>query len=396
MARDLRLPVLLVLLASIDIGATPAVTPRLGIATVTIDHSSERTVVTGTGFESEDIARLDLVHGAFVSTEDFGPRLRNRRVIGRKLVVEVHGQRVEWETEGFTDTSRMPPLPPELNLVAAFVADFRVRPILAKWRIGWAEERAAARPPVRRFGTSNSVLAFGTDPVDCGGAAVCPTRWGPTSVCPLSAATDALVVRSVTADEDIVASCCTPSPTVPGLLALKVCAGGPVTSCGFTSGGCKACPGFPIFSTSSCSLSARDTGERDGSGAAIFGVHHCDAAPGTPPTLAIGPDLELWPPNRKMFAFTLADFVSAIDACDGALDVDAAGTILSITSNESGDGSFEITGPSSFAVRAERNGDAIARLYEIRFVVTDEFGAAAEGSFHIRVPRSKTTSDSTR
>ncbi|MBI4509318.1 MAG: hypothetical protein HY698_06755 [Deltaproteobacteria bacterium] len=103
------------------------------------------------------------------------------------------------------------------------------------------------------------------------------------------------------------------------------------------------------------------------------------------PKITVKP-LLLWPPNHKMHELRLSDCVAeATSACGGPIDVDTAGEILSIYSDEpedsrgNGDGNtlqdIVIVGPSTFRVRAERNGCGNGRVYGIKFRVTKESGS---------------------
>jgi hypothetical protein len=113
-----------------------------------------------------------------------------------------------------------------------------------------------------------------------------------------------------------------------------------------------------------------------------------------PPEVSVAEPHTLWPPNHKYAAFQLSDLVSATDSCDGALDVDAVGTILSISSDEpenaQGDGNtvddMLILGPSSFQVRKERQGGGNGRVYSVRFSVEDSSGHVVEGIASLHVP----------
>ncbi|MHC4795607.1 MAG: lamin tail domain-containing protein, partial [Planctomycetota bacterium] len=109
----------------------------------------------------------------------------------------------------------------------------------------------------------------------------------------------------------------------------------------------------------------------------------------TPPVVTVGDMIEIWPPNHKYREFNLSDLVlSAEDGCEGTLDVDIAGTIISISSDEleeaksGGDGKtfndMVILNSSSFKVRAERLGNGNGRVYTITFEVADASGNKIE------------------
>ncbi|MHC4674106.1 MAG: immunoglobulin-like domain-containing protein, partial [Planctomycetota bacterium] len=117
----------------------------------------------------------------------------------------------------------------------------------------------------------------------------------------------------------------------------------------------------------------------------------------TPPVVTVGDMIEIWPPNHKYREFNLSDLVlSAEDGCEGTLDVDIAGTIISISSDEleeaksGGDGKtfndMVILNSSSFKVRAERLGNGNGRVYTITFEVADASGNKIEETCYVGVP----------
>jgi hypothetical protein len=94
----------------------------------------------------------------------------------------------------------------------------------------------------------------------------------------------------------------------------------------------------------------------------------------------------LWPPNHKMVPVTVT--ASATDTCGAATC-----TIASITSNESvnghGDGNtsvdWQITGPNTADVRAERSGGGSGRVYTLTVRCTDPSGNASTGTATVAV-----------
>ncbi|HYO54239.1 immunoglobulin-like domain-containing protein [Archangium sp.] len=106
-------------------------------------------------------------------------------------------------------------------------------------------------------------------------------------------------------------------------------------------------------------------------------------------------EVEMWPPNHKMRSFTLADCARVAEVCDSTLDINAAGAIVSIFSDEpedangSGDGhtldDIVITGRSSFRLRAERNGTGNGRVYGVNFRVQDVSGNQSYGTCYFHV-----------
>jgi hypothetical protein len=117
----------------------------------------------------------------------------------------------------------------------------------------------------------------------------------------------------------------------------------------------------------------------------------------TPPEIIVGELVELWPPNHQYHGLTLADCnVRVVDACEGELDTNAVGQILSIYSDEpedvtgEGDGhttaDIVIVGPSAFKLRAERAGGGDGRVYGIHFAVADSAGNTTDWMCFVGVP----------
>lgn len=106
-------------------------------------------------------------------------------------------------------------------------------------------------------------------------------------------------------------------------------------------------------------------------------------------------DVTVSPADQTMHSYSLADCVTATDACDGYALVNN-GTILSIYSDEPEDaagdsdgsttGDIVITGKSTFQVRAERQSDGDGRVYGVAFELKDQTGNARTGVCRIRVP----------
>ena len=116
-----------------------------------------------------------------------------------------------------------------------------------------------------------------------------------------------------------------------------------------------------------------------------------------PPEVVVADLVELWPPNHKYRSLSLSDcVVSVLDGCEGELDVDEIGTILSIYSDEpvdvrgTGDGhsinDIVIAGDSAFRVRVERQGGGNGRVYGVRFEVSDSAGNTSEHLCFFGVP----------
>jgi len=109
---------------------------------------------------------------------------------------------------------------------------------------------------------------------------------------------------------------------------------------------------------------------------------------------------ELWPPNHDYQTLTLADYPLVIDACEGELDANAVGTILSIYSDEpedsNGDGNtmndIEIVDGHTFRLRSERQGGGNGRVFGVTFMVTDSAGNTSEEECAVSVPRDQSGS----
>jgi hypothetical protein len=94
---------------------------------------------------------------------------------------------------------------------------------------------------------------------------------------------------------------------------------------------------------------------------------------------------QLWPPNRKFVPITVA--VTGTDNCSGALTSE----IISVMSNEElglKSPDWEITGPVSVQLRAERSGLGIGRFYVIKVRTTDGSGNSSVGLTTVFVPKS--------
>jgi len=99
----------------------------------------------------------------------------------------------------------------------------------------------------------------------------------------------------------------------------------------------------------------------------------------------------LWPPNHKMVAVGVSPLAN--DNCDPGLSC----KIIDVASNESidapGSGNaqpdWELTGPLSVNLRAERQGGGDGRIYSLQIVCSDDSGNLTLGSVDVRVPRSR-------
>jgi hypothetical protein len=113
----------------------------------------------------------------------------------------------------------------------------------------------------------------------------------------------------------------------------------------------------------------------------------------TPPVIesAAADPGSLWPPNHRMVPVTVA--VTATDVCSPTVTCE----ITEVTSNEPvngpGDGNtapdWEITGPLTASVRAERRGGGDGRVYTIAIGCSDDAGNTATAQVEVTVPHNR-------
>jgi hypothetical protein len=141
---------------------------------------------------------------------------------------------------------------------------------------------------------------------------------------------------------------------------------------------------FPLGSTTVAATAADDF---ENTATGMFSVTVLDTT--SPDIQAVTPSLtELWPANHKMVPITLTAVVH--DAADPA----PATRIVAVTSNESTNGSgdgntsgdWEITGPMTLKLRAERAGSGSGRIYTITVESTDAAGNVSRTTVNVTVP----------
>lgn len=110
----------------------------------------------------------------------------------------------------------------------------------------------------------------------------------------------------------------------------------------------------------------------------------------TPAIIAVAAFPEvLWPPNHRMVP------VAAVGLAIDAVDVLVPTRIVSVTSNEPVDGTgdgdtapdWEITGPATVNLRAERSGTGNGRIYIITLEARDRSGNASMRTVNVIVPK---------
>jgi hypothetical protein len=104
-----------------------------------------------------------------------------------------------------------------------------------------------------------------------------------------------------------------------------------------------------------------------------------DTAP--PVISSITPSVtSLWPPNKKMIPVTIG--VTASDL----VDPHPACQVIGVTSNEGSSADWQITGPMSVDLRADRAGNGTGRTYVIAVRCADASGNASTATTTVTVP----------
>lgn len=121
----------------------------------------------------------------------------------------------------------------------------------------------------------------------------------------------------------------------------------------------------------------------DGQGAPVTQSTSVNVRDTTPPaitSISASPN-SLSPPNHKMVAVRVS--VTVIDICDAA----PTAKIISVTSNEAGAGEYQITGPLTVNLQADRNGGGNGRVYTITVQASDHSGNTSNRTVTVTVPK---------
>jgi hypothetical protein len=212
---------------------------NLGITELQVNDSKELTTIVGLDAHNHQVAKLELVHGRFVPTDDLG-QPPGETVDGRKLSMTIRDQSFTWQTLGYEDTTHMPALSSKQSYIAAFVADEHVRPVLQQWKVGWDEQPAQLAQGDEAKGILTCDLAgmLGTEPVYCGSGSGVQCWIGNdgandvyTNACMGSAnvvgaySTFYATGDTSNGDNAFAAFCCgNPPPAITGIYAYKSCA----------------------------------------------------------------------------------------------------------------------------------------------------------------------------
>jgi hypothetical protein len=142
---------------------------------------------------------------------------------------------------------------------------------------------------------------------------------------------------------------------------------------------------FPVGVATPVDFSTQDD---SGNSASCFAsVHVVDTTTPVIGSVTAAPN-RLWPPNHKMVPVELA--VSVTDVCDSSL----ACQIASVSSNEPvddlGDGhtapDWQVTGPLTLNLRAERSGGGSGRVYTVTVECLDDSANPTTGVVQVSVP----------
>jgi hypothetical protein len=138
-----------------------------------------------------------------------------------------------------------------------------------------------------------------------------------------------------------------------------------------------------LGSTQSYSLTVVDALGQSSQDTATVAV--VDTTPPAITQLAASPN-KLWPPNHKMVPITVT--ASSTDVC-GAATCAISGVTSSEPTNGHGDGNtdadWQITGPTTVQLRAERAGGSAGRVYTIEVRCSDAAGNASVGTTTVTV-----------
>jgi hypothetical protein len=147
------------------------------------------------------------------------------------------------------------------------------------------------------------------------------------------------------------------------------------------------------------SVNSRKVGQYAVSYSATDGVGHTGTATRTvsvvdtiAPSISVKPMLQFVSPPDQVKTFNLSDCASAADSCD-AIDINAAGSIVSIYSDEKGmaQDDVDFLSASSFALRLDRDGKGNGHVYGITFRVRDAAGNTSTALCKIGVSSSLST-----
>lgn len=125
-----------------DEAQVPAGNDALGIASFRTVEVADRTSVIGVDAAGAEVARVDVTHGIFTVSPRFADDFATPQIDGRRLEVNLRGEHLAWETEGYDANLSLPAL--ERPSLATLIEDSHVAEVLAQWQIGFQPSHADA------------------------------------------------------------------------------------------------------------------------------------------------------------------------------------------------------------------------------------------------------------
>lgn len=233
--------------------AVTSAADELGIARFATTDTPLQTTVIGLSADGTEIGRLELIHGVFTLTGPFRDDYDTATVDGRSLDVRVNGHAMHWEGAGYEPLLAMPAIPSSEAMLADFVTDPHVKPVLDRWQLGFESTQADETSYLigyRNF--AGTLVASCNGQLNCGPSLVrTGTGAGTYSVGTCGGGVATLTGNRITeaslTTEDLVSQCC---PNNSGGNAYpwwgyKECPKvNNSTSCGTANAACKGCAVF--------------------------------------------------------------------------------------------------------------------------------------------------------
>ncbi len=150
----------------VDSAQAPAPAPivqgnsELGIARFEVVETASKTTVVGRDDAGAEVARMELIHGSFTPSAAFADTLGTDAIVGRKVDVAIGTKQLSYENLGFAPVMKLPPLTGKSAVLATFLADPHVKPVLDQWKLGW--EQVDANDESAYFNTQFQINGTGS------------------------------------------------------------------------------------------------------------------------------------------------------------------------------------------------------------------------------------------
>lgn len=243
---------------------------QLGIARFVQQDSAQKTVVIGLDDNGNEVGRLELTRGRFTLSPFYAQDHDTPDIDGRKLLVDVKGQNMTFETEGYGPLMSLPAHPAEEWAIAAFTVDPHVKAVLDKWQLGFKTPGAALEDEAT-YKWAGMITGEPGQTLNCTGQASCGTVQNKTiGMCGGSNGlpTDAYRVKQIAGcdqtavggwlpggDQYKVIQCC-PNASTP-FAAYKTCPlSGTTSECGTSNTACVGCQSYNNLTSCSISMSS--------------------------------------------------------------------------------------------------------------------------------------------